>query len=811
MTGKAFFETGAADIRYVARQLWHSPVFTITVVVTLALAMGANTAIFSVLNAVLLRPLPYSDAARLLAIWHGEASSNPWYSFSYPRFRYFQDRAQPFADLAAYDDEIVTVTDRGSPVRVEGGRVSANFFSVLRIQAELGRSFNSAEDAHGATPVAMLSDRFWRNRYGARRDILGQAIRIDNESFTVIGVLPAAFQFQSADVDVWRSRIVDTRTFAPSSVQSGSSYLTVIARLHPGFDLPQARARLASLARQYSQDHAGNSDVDGFVQADRLQRKLFANLHVTLLVLWGAVLCLLVIACANVANLMLARASARQRDFSIRLALGAGRRRIAQSLITESLLLSFASLLVSIPLSLGVTRALVSALQQTTETVPAVSLDLRIAAVTVGVATLIGIGFGLAPLSALAGAGVSGGLRTQGRGFSGSAWSTALRGALVSAQVAFCLALLVAAGLLARSFVHMTTLRTGLRTGHVLAFPLDLMPDRYTSFPSRIRFFDEVLRRAASLPGIQQAAIADRVDLVSSGLHYLVQPEGAADLGSRNPTARGRSVTPAYFDVVKIPVLRGRSFTERDTAAAPPVTIVNEAFVHQFFPNADPIGKHVTYSTDRISCQIVGVVRDVRESLEDSAADEEFYLPLAQRPWLVAKLLVRTENPAGLFNAIHAQIQAIDPGQAVASGFTLDDWVAETVGRPKMAMSAVSVFAFSALLLAAIGIYGVIAYTVEQQKKQIGIRMALGADSGRVRAMVFGQTVRLLLVGVAAGVPLSLLGSRLYSSLLFEVQPADPWTMLAVVLLMAIVALAASYFPAARAIKVDPIVVLRAD
>ena len=703
------------------------------------------------------------------------------------------------------------MTGGGEPVGVEGGRVSANFFSLLGIKPVLGRTFLAAEDEHGANPVVLLSDRFWRRRYAADSNILARTASIDGEAFTIVGVLPAGFQFQGEPVDVWRSRIVDTRTFAPASVQLGASYLTVIARLRPGVTLVQARAKLAVLGAQYSQINPGNSDILGPVQAGSLQSKLFAAVHTVVLVLWGAVICLLVIACANVANLVLARATARYRDVGIRVALGASRARIAQQLITESLLLAFAGAAASLPVALAGMHALVPALQQSSHAVPDVHLDAGILFFTLAVATAVGLVFGLTPLFVLSGTNLQMGLHSQDRSVSSSAWGTQLRSGIVTAQVAFCLVLLAAAGLLAESFVRMTTLPTGLRTRHILTAQLDLMPGRYNSWQSRANFYNEILRRVNGIPGVSGTAIASRVDLVGSGLGYLVQVEGEADLGSKNPGASGRSVTPDYFNVLGIPLLRGRGFTEHDTAQSHRVMIVNQAFGRKFFPGQDPIGKHVTYSTDRITCEIVGVARDVRVSLGEAGAEEQIYLPLAQRPWLVAKLLVRTYDAAQSSAAIQKQIQAVDASQAVAGTRPLDQIIAERLGRPRTAMSVVGVFAVSALVLAAIGIYGVITYNVVRRKKEIGIRMALGADARQVRALVFRQTFKLVLMGLLVGLPLAAALNPLYRSLLFGVTPSDPVIFLSATALLFAVALAASALPAIRATAVDPVVILRAE
>ncbi len=773
--------------------------------------MGANTAIFSVVDAILLRPLPYSDPARLLCLWRGEANGYPWYTFSHPRFRYLQDHARDVAELAAYDDETVTLTGQGEPVGVEGGRVSANFFSLLGVQPALGRTFREGEDRHGAVPVVLLSDRLWRRRYSADSKVLGRPVRIDGEMFTIIGVLPAAFQFQGETVDVWRSRIVDTRTFAPDSVQLGASYLSVVARLRPGVTLAQARGKFDLLGAQYAHINPGNSDLLGSVHVDSLQSKLFAPLHMVILVLWGAVLCLLIIACANLANLVLTRATARYRDVSIRVALGASRWRIARQLVTEHVLLSLIGALWSLPLAMAGIHFLEPALRQSSHALPAVRVNAVVLLFMLAVAGATGILFGLTPLFVFSGNNLRTGLQTDGRSGTSSGWATQLRSVIVVAQFALCLVLLAAAGLLAESFVRMRALPTGVRTEHILTTQLDLMPDRYQSWPARVNFYDDLLRRVTGLAGVSGAAIASRVDLVGSGLGYVVQVEGAADLGPKNPAASGRSVSPDYFNVLGIPVLRGRAFTAHDTAQSQRVMIVNEAFARKFFPGRDAVGRHVTYSTDRITCEIVGVARDVRASLSEPGAEQEIYLPLAQRPWLVAKLLVQTFDAAQSSAAIRRSLQAVDPAQAAAESNPLDQIVAARLGRPRTIMSVVGLFAVSALLLAAIGIYGVMAYNITQRTREIGIRIALGAAAPDVRALVLGQTVKLLLAGLLLGLPLAAALNPIYQSLLFGVTPADPAAFLTAIALLLMVAFSASAIPAVRATRVDPVVVLRAE
>jgi putative ABC transport system permease protein len=799
------------DLRYAVRQLRHSPVFAIAVLLTLAVAIGANTAMFSVIRAVLLQPLPYKDPGRLLCLWHSDAPDYTWYTFSHPRFLYFHEQLRDLAETAAYDDEIVTLTYRGTPVRLEGGRVSANFFSLLGVKPAIGRTFLPNEDRHGATPVALLSDRIWRERYGADRNVVGRTIAIDSEEFTVIGVMPRDFQFLGVPVDVWRSRIVDTRTFAPASVQLGASYLTVIARLNPGVRLAQVQAKLNVIANQYTHDNPGNSDITGSVHAASLQEKIFAGVHLTLLLLWAAVGCLLIIACANVANLVLARSTARYREISVRFALGASQFHIARQLIVENVFLALCSIVVSLPLSLWGMQSLLSILRRTSASIPDVHLDFGVMLFTFGIAAAIGTVVGLMPLWLLRRGDSQAGVRSQERGFSSSKWSTQFRNSIVAVQIALCVVLLSAAGLLIESFVRMSGMNTGVHTDHVLLFPLDLMPDKYTSWQQRINFYDDVLRRVQTIPGLNGAAIASRVDLVGSGLGYLVQAEGQPDLGSRNPGARGRSVTPDYFRILGIPLLSGRLFDARDTAQSARVAIINEAFAKKFFPGVNPIGKHVTYSTDRIYCQIVGVIGNIRVSVQSTQVDQQIYLPLSQRPWLVAMLLTRATNLARMPAAIRERVRMADPDQAVGMITPMNQVIANRLGRPRSTTSLVAIFAFSALFLATVGIYGVIAYSVAQRRKEIGIRIALGADAYSVRSLIFRQTFSILAIGLLVGLPAAAMFGRFYSSLLFEVQPGDPIALAVTGAVLAAVAFAASYVPAVRATKVDPIAALRTD
>ncbi|HEY2017578.1 MAG TPA: ADOP family duplicated permease, partial [Bryobacteraceae bacterium] len=652
-----------------------------------------------------------------------------------------------------------------------------------------------------------------RQRYHGDPDVLGRAIRVDADEFTIVGVMPAGFQFNNVPVDIWRTRIVDTRTFAPASVNLGASYLTIVGRLRGAVEMRQGQARLGAMDASYRRDNPGNSDVGAdAVYADLLEREIFANVRRPLLVLWSAVGCLLIIACANVANLVLARATARNREVAVRAALGASRARIVRQLIAEGVLLSLCGALAALPVAVWTLPLLADGVRRTMSAIPEVHLDLGVMAATFAVAAAIGVIFGLTPVFLLVRGDLEGALHSAGRSVSASARSIRFREAIVAGEVALCLVLLTAGALLAQNFERMSTRRTGLRTDNVVIAPLDLMPGRYETQEARGRFYDEVLRRVNGLPGTAAAGITSRIDLVQHGLGYMVRIEGAPDLGPRDPGpgVRGRSVSPGYFGTLGIPLLRGRLFSTHDSVSSARVMIVNEAFARQFFPGQDAVGRHVTYSTDRIVCEIVGVVHDVR-LLMQAEIEPTIYLPLAQRPWLVARLLVRTDSPAATMAAIRKEIQAVDPDQAVAHAELMEEAVTRTLGQPRTIMYAVIVFGAVALLLAAIGIYGVTMYTVAQRAREIGIRMALGATTANVRALVFRQSLRVLAMGLLTGVPLSLALSRVYASLLFEMRPADPATLAVVTATLGIVALAASCFPAIQAAGIDTLASLRAE
>lgn len=799
------------DLRYALRGIGKKPAFAAIAIATFALGIGANTAIFSVIDAVMLRPLPYPDSNRLVFLWAGESQRSTQYSFSYPRFEAFRDHATAFAGVAAWDNELVSVADRGEPERLEGGRVSREFFSVLGAKPVLGREFSADEDRPGGAPVAMLSHRRWQEHYGSDPGVLGKTVRIDGEPYSIIGVLPAGFAFLGEPVDVWRCRLFDTRTYPLATVRQGAAYITVIARLKPHASLSEAQAQVALVDGDYKREHPGFTDAGIAAHAGSLQEQEFAGIRQSLLLLWGAVSCLLLIACANVANLLLSRAMGRRQEITVRMAIGASRGRIAAQLLVESVTLAVLGGLASLPLGAFGVRLLSDALRQTAPQVPDVQLNVGVMAFTLAVSVVVGIAFGLAPVFFSLSGNLQDGLRAGTRGASHSALRGKFGGALVASEIALSLVLLMASGLLAESFVKARNMRTGLDANRVWAMPLVLLPERYDKWETRMAYYDEALRRVSQTPGVVSAGITTRMDLLQYGLEYLTWVEGAPDLGAKNPVARGRSISEDYLRVVGIPIVRGRTFTRHDDTNSARVMIVNESFARRFFPGQNAIGKRVTYGTDRVACEIVGVVRDVL-ALRETKAQDEIYLPLAQRPWLVSRLVVRFAGPeATAATAVRHAIQAIDPDQAPGSLEPFDRFLDRRLEQPRLMLLLVSVFGATALLLAAVGIYGVMSNAVAQRSREIGIRVALGAERRDVRIMVVGQCMRLVAAGVALGIPLAMAAGKLYASMLFGTTTSDPATFGAVSLALGLVALAACSLPAVRATRVDPMVVLRSE
>ena len=805
-------DTFLKDLRYAVRSLLKRPGFTFIAVLTLALGIGANSAIFSVVNAVLLRPLPYKDADRLMLLTRYDPQrATPSTSYSIPKFNAIRDQTQSFESLAAVCEDSFNLTGRDTPEQISGARVSGDLFHVLAVQPHLGRPFLPEEDRPGGPRVVILSYELWRRLFAADANIVNRNVELDGQSFQVVGVLPAGFKLLERHQEVWLPRAFEPTYLAPESVQLGATYLSVVARLKPGVELAQGQSDLVMLSERYRQNNPLNSDIAGDSDLMPLQSALVSEIRKSLLVTFGIVGVVLLIACANVTNLLLARAAARRREFAVRTALGASRWQLIRQVFTESLLLSLLGGTGGILIAwLGI-DLLVAAKPGVVPRLDEIGLDFRVLGFTLGVSLLTGMIFGLAPALQSSRTDLNETLKDAGRSGASDGRGNRTRAALVVCEIAMALMVLVSAGLLIRSFARLRQTNPGLDYQNVLTMSVTLPQTRYAETYQQAKFYQDTLERVRTLPGVTEVAVATSIPLLGAPGHFRVYIEGVPDPGSEKvPRISGRVISSDYFRLLKIPIVAGRSFTQADSENAARVAIINESFARRFWPNENPLGKRFAYSTNRIVCEVVGVAKDSKFRVSDTATLAEMYLPVAQRPGLNMSLLVRTKtDPLSLTTAVQREILNIDKDQAVTEVATLEQVLGESIEQPRLTMFLLMIFALVALTLAAIGIYGVMAYAVAQRTREIGIRMALGAQRLDVLKLIVRNGMTLALLGVAVGLAAAFGLTRLLASLLFEVTATDATTFAIVSVGLLSVALLACYIPARRATKVDPLVALR--
>ncbi len=792
------------DARHGLRLLARSPGFAVVAVSMVALGVGANTAVFSVVNGVLLRPLPYQDPDRIVGLWDIQPSLDRAPA-SYPEYLDWKRQDAVFDAVAAFFTSGTTLSGEGRPEEIRLLRVSADLLPMLGLSPALGRGFRPEEEPRGAERVAMLSFGAWQRRFGGDRAVLGRTVALDAEPFTIVGVTPPGLRLDAfSEFDIALPLRLD-ETVAPR----GLHFMRVWARLRKGLDLEGARAATAVFARQLKSERS----ITHGVGLERMQELLVAEARPALLLLLGAVGFVLLIACTNLANLLLARSGARRREIAVRLALGAPRGRLVRQLLTESLPLGIAGgaagllagwwsldLILALP-GLGIPPV----------NVPRV--DARVLAFTLALSLLATLLAGLAP--ALQGSALAPNrwLREADRDPSGGAAGRRLRSALVVAEVAMSLVLLVGAGLLLRSFVTLLRVEKGFDPDRLLSATVALRPGRYPDGARQIAFYEEVLDRIRALGGVQGAAAVSHLPLGGDDTSGGFAIEGRTFPPEDSPLSDLRLATPDYFRVMGIPLLAGRAFAAQDREGSQPVAIVNETFVRRFFPGEDPLGKRIDAQWEDAGWRVViGVVGSVRHETLDRPYLPEIYLPLAQRaPTDVAMtFVVRSELGAGaLAAAVRDQVSAQDPQQPISAIRTMDEVIDASVTDRRLSTSLMAGFAATALLLAAVGLYGVLSYAVSQRTREIGVRMALGARAGDVLGLVVRDGLRLALAGAAVGLAAALPLTRALEGLLFGVAPSDPATFAGVPLLLLAVCALASWFPARRACRVDPMVALR--
>jgi len=803
-------ESLAADLRYGLRVLAKNPGFTAVAVLTLTLGIGATAAIFSVVDAVLLRPLPYRDANRLVWLYEDQSRSGiPRDEFTPANYVDCQAQTGIFEDVAAVDaDRFYNLAGEGTaPERIMGEGVSQNLFSMLGVQPLLGRTFFAEEDAPGRDHEVLLSHRLWQGRFGGDSGWVGRNIFLNGEKYLVVGVMPAQFSFPNKNADVW----VPTGYSKQQLADRGSHFLTVIARLRQGVSVKKANAALLVFSQSLRRAHMDSMRfVEGFV-ADPLAEVYTRESRAGLVVLLGAVAFILLIACANIANLLLSRAAVRRREMALRLALGARRRRIVRQLLTESAVLAAAGGLLGILAAEASFRFLAHLIPEDLSRTVSIGLNFPVLGFAILISLASAFLFGLAPALRISKIDVNDALKEGGRGGTGGGRKF-LGDALVAGEIALSLLLLVTSSLLLESFTKLRGVDPGFQSDHILSAQMDVPETRYQNFVQRTQFFQAVLERIRGLAGVRSAGLTSVLPLTwKSGMAGFV-PEGAL----RREVQYGaldRVVSAGYFEAMRIPLLRGRLFEERDGPDAPLVAIVNQTMAKKFWPNEDALGKGFRFDGNARRIQIVGIVGNVRQVGLNEPPKEEMYFPYwqAQGNYMVPQTMVlRTaEDPVQLAGAMREAVWSIDPNQPVSDIMTMDDVLDKEVAQRRVQAFLLGGLAALALMLACVGIYGVMAYLVAQQKQEIGIRMALGAHPGDILGLILGRGAKLTLAGVGFGLAAAVLATRLMQSLLFEVSPMDPLTFAGVAILLTAVALAACYIPARRAMRVDPLMALR--
>jgi len=797
------------DIRYAFRQLIKSPGFTAVTILTLALGIGACTAIFSVVNAVLLRPLDYPDPARLVVIRETQLPDFPEFSVSPPNYLDWEKQTKSFETLAAYSGGRINLTGEGEPQQLIGVKATAHYFDVYGIKPALGRTFLPEEDAPGKNHVVVLSYPFWQRVFGGAADVAGRPIQLNGEPYTVIGVAPRGFGLASK-VDAWTPMAFEAKETANDN--RGAHYLNVVGRLRPGVTVAQAEAELKVLAAQLAAQYPDSNKGWGIFMMP-MQDYSVRDVRAVLYTLLGAVGCVLLIACANIANLLLARATARHREISIRAALGASRARLVRQLLTESVLLALCGGVAGMLFARWGLDALLALAPTSLPRVSEIHLDRGVLLFSLALSVITGLVFGIAPAWLAARADVGEALKQGSRGSTEGGARGRLRSALVVIEVTFALMLLGGAGLLARSFLQLAHVDPGFAPENATLLRLSLPEKKYALPEQQTAFADALLERIRTLPGVRTVGLTHSMPLVGDyvlGFNIEGRPAIApSDLPNTNYYA----VTPDYFRAMGIRLVRGRVFTAQDDAKAPRVAIINETLARQHFPNEDPIGKRINITNGPDTWrEIVGIVGDIKQYGVDKATTNQSYEPFAQVPFSSLNVVIRTDGPpAALLAAVRPTVYAVDKDQPIGTIRPLEEIMADSIARQRFAMTLLTVFSLVALVIAAVGIYGVMAYSVVQRTGEFGIRMALGAQPRDVLRLVLAQGGKLVGLGLLLGLAATLAASRAMGSMLFHTSAQDPLTLASITLLLGAVALVACLLPANRATKVNPIEALRTE
>jgi predicted permease len=802
------------DLRFAARMLARSPGFTAVALATLALGIGANTAIFSVVDAVLLRPLPYGEPDRLVAVYQTlpsqGVSSN---GASYPNYADWIAQTKSFESLGAVRMHDYTMTGQGEPALVAAGTATSNVFGLLRAVPLHGRGLLASDDDPGASPVVVLSEKLWHERFGGDPAAVGRTVRLDERIFSVVGVMPASFKTPPnvPPAEIWTPLVQDP-VFSDLREKRGGHYLTIVGRLARGVSRAQAQAELAAVAAELGRRFPKENEGWG-VRLVPLAESFVAGVRTALLVLLGAVGLVFLIACANVANLLLARSTARAREVAIRTALGAGRGALARQFLTECLLLGLVGGGLGLAVAAAGTGSLRAWLPADLPKVGEIGLDARVLVFSFGASIAAVVVFGLAPSLQASGGNLSGALREGSAGAGESAGKRRLRHAFVAVETALSFVLLVGAGLLARSFARLQEVPLGFEPARVLTAGMSLPRSQYGQPGQWRSFYSTLVDRLRSEPGVESVAASLPLPLYGAGLNFAFQIEGRPERPGSDLTANYTAMTPNYFHVLGIPLLRGRLIGDGDVEGSPRVCVISSAFAKRFFPGEDPIGRRLDFGfRESVSREIVGIVGDVRRDGLGMESRPEMYVPFAQDPWWAAYAVVRTSgDPARLAGTLRHDVRALDPTLPIESVQPMTEMVSDSVAQPRFRTTLLGLFGLVALLLAVIGIYGVIAYSVGRRTRELGIRMALGANRRDLLRLVIGEGLALTAAGLAIGAIGAAVLTRYLASLLFEIGRLDPATYAVVAATLLLAGLLACWIPARRAAHVDPLTALRSE
>ncbi|HET9373050.1 MAG TPA: ABC transporter permease [Vicinamibacterales bacterium] len=793
------------DIRHAIRQLFKTPAFTLVAVLTLALGIGATTAIFSVVNGVLLRPLPFSMPDQLVRV-HEVVPQYGTFSVAPANFLDWRQQQTVFSRIAAYSSASATFTDGETAERIPGAQVSWDLIELLGVGPARGAGFTAAQDAPGANRVLVISHGLWQRRFGGDPGVVGRTVTVNGQPMTILGVMPEGFYFPSRAAEFWQPIAIN-----PANPTRGGHFLGVVARMKPDVALEQARAEMKAIAERLAVQYP-ESSANESAEVVLLHEQIVGAIRPALITLLGAVAVVVLIACANVANLLLVRASVRDKEVAIRAALGAGRGRIVLQMLAESVVLSVTGGLLGLLLAYLAITPIQALGAGSIPRVADIAIEGRVLAFALAASVLTGLLFGVVPAWHAARSGLGAILKDSSRS-STAASGQWIRNGLLVGEVALSIVLLVGAALLLRSFARLTSVDPGFRPENVLAFQVSLPPATYNENPKRIAFFDSLLERLTSTPGIAAAGMVQTIPIRGSYvLSVGVQGRPPAKPGEE-ASANHRVVTPDYFKTLGIPLQRGRTFTPQDSDTGKPVAVVDEAFVKRHFPNEDPIGHGLNIGNGtNVPYEIVGVVGNVHHGGLDAVPAPSMYVPYKQDVFSTMWVVARTPgDPTLLTGPVRQTLRQLDPALPAYSITPLATVVSDSVAQRRFSMLLLALFALIALFLAAVGLYGVVAYTVSQRTREIGLRMAIGAAPGQVLRMVIGGGMKLALVGVILGLAGAVALARLVETLLFDVASIDPMSYAGTAALLLVVAMLACYFPARRAMRVDPLIALQSE